>query len=163
MAKIRKVPKKYTSGIAKSTAAKRKAQIRKKMRGDVPKSEIYKPLPGDSKKSTRKSKYTTSMGALRRKISETGQTIKSNSMRTKFIRATAKETGIPTGIIRNVYERGEAAWGTGGHRVGASQAAWAKARVYSFLQKGKTAITADRDLYAKAKKQQKGSKFKLKK
>lgn len=162
MAKIRKVPKKYTSGIAKSTADKRKAQIRKRMRGDVPKSEIYKPLPGDSKTSTRKSKYTTSMGALRRKISETGQTIKSNSMRTKFIRATAKETGIPTGIIRDVYERGEAAWGTGGHRVGASQAAWAKARVYSFLQKGKTATTADSDLYAKAKKQQKGNKFKLK-
>lgn len=163
MAKIRKVPKKYTTGIAKSTAAKRKAQIRKRMRGDVPKSELYKPLPGDTKKTPRKSKYTTSMGVLRKKISETGKTIKSDSNKTKFIRATAKETGIPTGIIRSVYERGQAAWATGGHRVGATQAAWSKARVYSFLQKGKTAITADKDLYAKAKKQQRGTKFKLKK
>ena len=48
-----------------------------------------------------------------------------------------------------MYEKGEAAWSTG-HRAGATQSAWAKARVYSFLSKGKTATTADADLYIKA-------------
>ena len=33
MAKIRKVPKKYTTGVSKSTAAKRKAEIRKRVTG----------------------------------------------------------------------------------------------------------------------------------
>ena len=79
----------------------------------------------------------------------------------KFIRATAKESGVSTTIIRQVYERGEAAWASG-HRAGASQPAWAKARVYSFLSKGKTATTAAAGLYAKAKKEQKKGKFRLK-
>ncbi len=163
MAKIRRVPGKYTKGLKKSTAKKREAAIRKKMLGKVPKSEIYKPLPGDSKKSTRKSKYTLSIKDLRKKISLEAQSIRSDSLKTKFILATSRETGIPSRIIKKVYERGEAAWGTGGHRVGASQAAWAKARVYSFIQKGKTATTADQDLYKDAKKTAKPRKnFKLK-
>ena len=54
---VRKVPKKYTSGLSESTAAKRKAEIRKRATGKVKGKDLYKPLPGDSKKTTRKSKY----------------------------------------------------------------------------------------------------------
>jgi hypothetical protein len=162
MAKIRKVPSKYLTRISSSTQKKRSAAIRKKMLGKVPKSEIYKPLPGDSKKPTRKSQYTYSLKDLRKEISATRKEIRTDSKKTSFIRATAMETGIPAPIIRQVYERGQAAWGTGGHRVGASQESWAIARVYSFLQKGKTATTADQDLYKLAKKKQKGEKYKLK-
>lgn len=163
MAKIRKVAKKYTSGLKKSTAAKRKAAIRKRAAGKTSKKETFSPLPGDKRAKTRPSKYTKSATTIRKKIAETSKKIQSNSPKTKFIRSVAKETGIPTPIIRQVYERGSAAWGTGGHRPGATQASWSKARVYSFIQKGKTATTADKDLYAKAKKQQrKTSSFKLK-
>ena len=162
MAKIRKVPGKYLTRISKSTQAKRSAAIRKKMLGKVPKSEIYKPLPGDSKKPTRKSKYTLSLKELRKEISATRKEIRADSKKASFIRATAKETGIPAPIIRQVYERGQAAWGTGGHRVGASQESWAIARVYSLLQKGKTATTADQDLYKLATKKQRGDKYRLK-
>ena len=59
MAKIRKVPRKYTSGLSKSTAAKRKAQIRKRATGKVTGKAKYKPLAGDSKAKTKPSKYTT--------------------------------------------------------------------------------------------------------
>lgn len=161
MAKIRKVPKKYTAGLSKSTAAKRKAQIRKRAKGKVTGKNLYKPLAGDAKAKTKPSKYTQRLTGLRKDISATSAKLKSGTPRTKFITATAKETGVSRSIIQKVYERGEAAWATG-HRAGASQSAWAKARVYSFLSKGKTATTADSDLYIKAKKTKRKNDFKLK-
>ena len=161
MAKIRKVPRKYTSGLKKSTAAKRKAQIRNRSKGKVTGAAKYKPLAGDKTAKTRPSKYTTRARGLRAAISESSKKMKSDSSRTKFIRSAAKETGIPVSIIRRVYEKGEAAWSTG-HRPGATQAQWAKARVYSFLTKGKTATTADAQLYQEAKKKQRGTKYRLK-
>ena len=50
-------PKQYYTGLSKSTAAKRAAQIKKQtpMEDDDP--SAYKKLPGDSKK-TKPSKYT---------------------------------------------------------------------------------------------------------
>jgi hypothetical protein len=52
------------------------------------------------------------------------------------------------GLAREVYRRGLAAWQSGGHRPGASQASWGLARVASFLVGGRTARTADRDLFS---------------
>lgn len=62
----------------------------------------------------------------------------------------SKESGIPYGILKKVYDRGMAAW-KGGHRPGASSHAWAFARVNSFIVGGKTRKTADADLWKKAK------------
>lgn len=59
----------------------------------------------------------------------------------------ARLTGIPAATLRQVYARGMAAWQTG-HRPGASQHAWAMARVQSFATGGPTARTADADLAA---------------
>lgn len=50
--------------------------------------------------------------------------------------------------VREVYRRGLAAWQSGGHRPGASQVSWGLARVASFLVGGRTARTADADLFA---------------
>ncbi len=69
----------------------------------------------------------------------------------------AKQTGIPKRFLSQVYNRGMAAWATG-HRAGATQGAWAMARVNSFATKGKgTWGKADADIAknvrkAKAKK-----------
>jgi hypothetical protein len=60
----------------------------------------------------------------------------------------SKRTGISKSILDQVHNRGMAAWRTG-HRPGASQHAWAMARVYSFVLKGKTWSTADADLARK--------------
>ena len=76
----------------------------------------------------------------------------------------ARVTKIPKGIIQEVFDKGKAAWAVG-HRPGASQAQWARARVYSFLQKGKTVTKGpDELLYLKAKKalDKKGEGIKLK-
>jgi hypothetical protein len=47
------------------------------------------------------------------------------------------------GLLQHVYRKGLAAWGTGGHRPGASQRGWADSRVASVLIGGKAAWTAD--------------------
>jgi hypothetical protein len=57
----------------------------------------------------------------------------------------SKVTGIPLKTLKTVYDRGLAAWRTG-HRPGASAQAWAYARVHSFVMKGKTYYTADKNL-----------------
>tara|TARA_Y100000114_G_C11750638_1_gene324099 strand:- start:695 stop:1156 length:462 start_codon:yes stop_codon:yes gene_type:complete len=153
MAKIPKVPEKYTAGLKESTAAKRKAEIRKRVRGEVKGKAKYKPLPGDKKAKTKTSPHTKRAGSLRKRILETA-TKKKGSQTDRFIKAVSTETGISTGIIRDVYERGLAAWAVG-HRPGTTAAQWARARVYSFITGGKTTRTADAGLYAKARKQMK--------
>ena len=63
----------------------------------------------------------------------------------KSLPEIAKATKIPLKTIKTVYNRGLAAWRTG-HRPGASPQAWGYARVHSFVVKGKTYYTADKDL-----------------
>lgn len=63
----------------------------------------------------------------------------------KSLTEIAKATKIPLKTLQTVYNRGLAAWRTG-HRPGASPQAWGYARVHSFVTKGKTYYTADKDL-----------------
>lgn len=66
----------------------------------------------------------------------------------------AEKSGIPLSILRQVYNRGMAAWKTG-HRPGANQQQWAYARVNSFIGKGKgTWGGRDSDLAAKVRKEE---------
>jgi dephospho-CoA kinase len=61
------------------------------------------------------------------------------------IAAKAKKTGISVGTLRKVYNRGVAAWNSG-HRPGTTPQQWGHARVNSYINKGKTYHTADKDL-----------------
>lgn len=70
--------------------------------------------------------------------------------RIESLEKKAKQSGIPYGILKQVYDRGMAAW-KGGHRPGATSHQWAFARVNSFIVGGKTRKTADADLWKKAK------------
>ncbi len=150
MAKIRKVPSKYTAGLKKSTAAKRATEIRKRAKGDVKGKDKYKPLPGDKKAKTKPSKYTVRAGNVRKAILEKATTLK-GSQDERFVSAVASVTGVPKSIVRKVYDKGLAAWAIG-HRPGTTAAQWARARVYSFITGGKTSRTADQQLYIQAKK-----------
>ena len=61
----------------------------------------------------------------------------------------AKLSGMPKGILKQVYDRGLAAWKVG-HKPGAPQHAWAMARVNSFATKSPgTWGKADKDLAKK--------------
>jgi hypothetical protein len=57
----------------------------------------------------------------------------------------ASESGVSLGTLRQVYKRGVAAWRTG-HRPGTTPQQWGMARVNSYITKGKTYHTADKDL-----------------
>jgi len=69
----------------------------------------------------------------------------------KGLQNKAKKTGMPYSILKQVYNRGMAAW-KGGHRPGATQQQWAFARVNSFVTKSSgTWGGADKDLAAKVR------------
>jgi DNA repair exonuclease SbcCD ATPase subunit len=69
----------------------------------------------------------------------------------KAVQNKAKKTGMPYSILKQVYNRGMAAW-KGGHRPGATQQQWALARVNSFVTKSSgTWGGADKDLAAKVR------------
>ncbi|NBV27525.1 hypothetical protein EBS02_00670 [bacterium] len=68
------------------------------------------------------------------------------------LKKKAEKSGISYSILKQVYNRGMAAWQTG-HRPGTTAQQWAFARVNSFITKGKgTWGGADSDLAAKVKK-----------
>ena len=139
--------KSYASGLSKSTNAKRAAQFKKQAKMDDDNPNAYKPAPGDVTAKTKTSKHTKKfkdMFGEDRAISE--QNIK------KALQNKAEKTGISYGILKQVFDRGVAAWRTG-HRPGTTPAQWGLARVNSFATGGKTRTTADADLWKKHKGQ----------
>ena len=66
------------------------------------------------------------------------------------IRNKAEETGISYEILKQVFDRGLAAWKSS-HRPGTTAVQWAYARINSFATGGKTQSTADADLWKKHK------------
>jgi len=89
--------------------------------------------------------FETDKGVKTRPSSYTQRFRKKYGPDVKSLPEIAKATGIPLKTIKTVYNRGLAAWRTG-HRPGASPQAWGYARVHSFVTKGKTYYTADKDL-----------------
>ena len=65
----------------------------------------------------------------------------------RTLQTKAKESGIPYTILKDVFERGQAAWLTGS-RPGIGMTQWALARVNSFIRGSKK---HDTDLQKKAK------------
>ena len=131
-------PAKYYAGdMAKSTKDKRAAHFAKKKSG---------PAPGDADAKTKPSKHTQKFKAMFGEDADTDKGLKNK----------AEKSGIPLGILKQVYNRGLAAYKTG-HRPGATAPQWAFARVNSFITKGKgTWGGADKDLAAKVRRMKKG-------
>ncbi len=70
----------------------------------------------------------------------------------KGLENKAEKSGMPLGVLKQVYNRGLAAWKTG-HRPGTTPEQWGMARVNSFITKSSgTWGKADKDLAAKVKK-----------
>lgn len=70
----------------------------------------------------------------------------------------AEKSDIPLGILRQVYNKGKAAWNSG-HRPGVSQDQWAMGRVNSFI----TGVGGSRSADDKLWKQAQAAKKKKKK
>ena len=67
------------------------------------------------------------------------------------LKKKAEKTGMPLGVLKQVFKRGVAAWRTG-HRPGTNPTQWGHARVNSFVTKSKgTWGGADKDLAQKVR------------
>jgi len=126
--KLPSVPAKYLRGFKGKARVQRVREIlRERRRG------TFEPLPSDKGVSTKRSKWSV-------------QFEQTYGERPDDIADVARLTGVPRAVLKQVYDRGLAAWSTGGHRPGASQHGWAMARVQSFVLGGPTTRTADKDL-----------------
>jgi len=129
-------PKKYFSGLSTRKRRQRRAEIRRFGSRSWRNPLAYLGFKTNRGVKTKKSKYTRAWEA--------------KHPGAKSLAQRSAASGVPLPILRAVYNRGMAAWRTG-HRPGASQQAWAYARVSSFLTKGKTYYTADADLAKKVR------------
>ena len=75
------------------------------------------------------------LGMLKDFITEILLQEKKGDSVTKALKNKAEKSGAPVSALRAIYNKGLAAWRTG-HRPGASQHAWAMARVNSVLAGG---------------------------
>ena len=165
------LPKKYIEGLSPSTAKARKAHWKKmaKLSDDNP--NACKPAPGDATAKTKLSKYTKryhelyneeaedkplpkkirrarrsgGITAITQSRRETGRENVSESKADKSLAAKSEKSGIPLRTLKTVFRRGVAAWKSG-HRPGTTPQQWGHARVNSYITKGKTYHTADKDL-----------------
>ena len=124
-------PKKnYAGDMAKSTKQARARHFDKKKKG---------PAPGDASAKTKPSKHTKKYDQMFGEAQIEG------------LKNKAEKTGISYSILKQVYDRGMAAYKTG-HRPGTTSQQWAFARVNSFVTKSKgTWGGADKDLAAKVR------------
>lgn len=132
-------PHKYYRGLTKKQALERKKEIKKFGKKDWNDPKAYVGFKTDAyAKTKKKSSYTVQWNKL--------------FPDAKSLTERSKATGVPERYLRQVYNRGMAAWRTG-HRPGMSQEAWSYPRVSSYLLCGKAHYTADADLVRQAKKE----------
>lgn len=119
--------RKYLGGLTAGARAEREAEIlyRRRHRSNEP--------------------FATDEGHLTKRSSHAVAFEAAFGRRPRDVADAARLTGLPRDVLEQVYARGLAAWQTG-HRPGASQHAWAMARVQSFATGGPTARGPDRDL-----------------
>lgn len=135
-------PPKYYSGLTRKQALERKKEIEKFGKMDWRDPRAYVGFKTDKYAATRrkrKSSYTAQWDRL--------------FPDAKSLEERSKVTGVPVKYLKEVWDRGMAAWAVGGHRPSISQQAWAYARLSSFSLCGKTHYGPDSDLVRKAKKE----------
>jgi hypothetical protein len=132
-------PLKYYRGLTKKQALERKKEITKfgKMNWKDPKA--YVGFKTDKYgKTKRKSSYTAQWDRLFPKA--------------KSLKQRSQVTGVPEKYLKQVYNRGMAAWRTG-HRLGQNPQSWSYPRVSSYLLCGKTHYGPNSDQVRLAKKE----------
>ena len=137
-------PAKYHTGLSKSTKQKRDAHFKKKS---------TKPAPGDATAKTKPSTHTKKFKQMFGEsllLSFEDYNIEEGKS-DAALKKKADKSGRPLGILRQVFNRGVAAWKTG-HRPGTTAVQWGLARVNSFVTKSKgTWGKADADLAKKVR------------
>ena len=143
-------PAKYYKGVSKKSKDDRAAHFRKGAKMDDNNPAAYAPAPGDAKGKTKPSKFTQKYKKMfGEQMPKTLDQVLNEKI--EGLVKKADKSGIAYSILKQVYNRGMAAWRTG-HRPGTTPQQWAFARVNSFVTKSKgTWGGADKDLAAKAR------------
>lgn len=153
------LPEKYKKGLTpeEQSIAKREAKrtMSRATDSSVKSKDLYKDWESDKRfrsrnKSIPKSKATR---AFENKFSDE---YAEESGVEEALKNKAKASGISLSILREVYNRGMAAWRSG-HRPGVAPQQWALGRVNSFITGTGKARKADADLWVKHKKLRKSS------
>jgi hypothetical protein len=129
------LPFRYFQGLSARKKTQRKSEIKKFGSKSSKDPSAYTGFKTDKGIKTKTSSYTKQW--------------KSKFPDALSLEQKAKATGVPLRYIREVYNRGMAAWRTG-HRPGATEQQWGYARTHSYLLCGKTALTTDSDLRREA-------------
>ena len=138
--------KRFFTGLKKSTKVDRDREFQKRKELDDDDPAGYKPIPGDAKSKTRPSQHTKKFKDMFGEKLDIDESSIETTLRKK-----ADQSGMPYGILKQVFNRGVAAWKVG-HRPGATPAQWGMARVNAFATKGKkTWGKYDSDLAAKVR------------
>lgn len=155
----RKLPKKYKKGLTKEEQKIMKREVKETSKMDEDDPKAYEEWESDKKykargKNPKKSKHTEEYEkrfGKKESVDEAEVLVESSK---KALKNKSEESGIAYGILKDVFDRGMAAWRTG-HRPGVSPNQWAMGRVNSFITGGKTRTTTDKDLWEKHKKNKK--------
>lgn len=156
--KGKKVPKRYLKGLKSKGKYGSKTAMKKEIDKFSGKDEYKKDWDADYTDKTKSKRIETKKSdatkAYEKMFKESDDVLENID---KTIENKSKETGVSKGILRQVYNRGKAAWNTG-HSPGASQDQWAIGRINSFVTGEGGARKADADLWEKAKEQIKRKK-----
>ena len=138
-------PKKYVAGLSDKDKKAHDRHLEKGSKKSDSDKSAYKQSPADKKAKTKPSvhtkKYKQMFGESDVELNEV----------IKGLKKKAEKSGMPYSILKQVYNRGMAAW-KGGHRPGTTPQQWAFARVNSFITKSSgTWGKADSDLAKKVR------------
>jgi hypothetical protein len=138
-------PKKYVSGLSDKDKKAHDKHLEKGSKKSDSDKSAYKQSPADKKAKTKTSVHTKKYKQM------FGENDVSLDEAIKGLQKKAKKSGMPYSILKQVYNRGMAAW-KGGHRPGTTPQQWAFARVNSFITKSSgTWGKADKDLAKKVR------------
>lgn len=153
------LPPNYKRGLTKEEQDIAKREIKETMakakKPGTSAKELYQDWESDKKYKAREKKKGKDMPkskateAYEKMYGKDSQDMEEGS--DAALREKAKESGISYGILKQVFERGMAAWRSG-HRPGVAPQQWAMGRVNSFITGAGKARKADEDLWKKAKK-----------
>ena len=140
-------PKKYVAGLSDKDKAAHDKHLEKGSKKSDSDKSAYKQSPADKKAKTKTSVHTKKYKQM------FGEGDLSLDEAIKGLQKKAEKSGMPYSILKQVYNRGMAAW-KGGHRPGTTPQQWAFARVNSFITKSSgTWGKADSDLAKKVRGQ----------
>ena len=138
-------PKKYVAGLSDKKKKAHDRHLEKQGKKSDSDKSAYKQSPADKVAKTKPSVHTKKYKQM------FGEGDLSLDEAIKGLQKKAEKSGMPYSILKQVYNRGMAAW-KGGHRPGTTPQQWAFARVNSFITKSSgTWGKADSDLAKKVR------------